>query len=150
MCHHCAPQLVLANDLYVVVLIFFNFAVPGGHRSTGEVLTSPLLSHTLILIWNTLTQNTGAGNMCKAICGVAAGAVGGVFNLHWARGSDIADIQAKFGAQHTVTGSLGLLFAYLFVQSVAHIDPTRVWALVHDTHGRTFVCQYAMHENNCF
>lgn len=67
--------------------------------------------------------------MCKAICGVAAGAVGGVFNLHWARGSDIADIQAKFGAQHTVTGSLGLLFAYVFVQSVAHIDPTRVWAL---------------------
>jgi hypothetical protein len=67
--------------------------------------------------------------MCKAICGVAAGAVGGVFNLHWAQGSDIADIQAKFGAQHTVTGSLGLLFAYKFVQSVSSVDPTRLWSL---------------------
>ena len=61
--------------------------------------------------------------MCKAICGVAAGAVGGVFNLHWAQGSDIADIQAKFGAQHTVTGSLGLLCAYQFVQTVAKSNP---------------------------
>jgi hypothetical protein len=79
-----------------------------------------------------LTQSftfAGAGNMCKAICGVAAGAVGGVFNLHWAQGSDIADIQAKFGAQHTVTGSLGLLCAYQFVQTVAQVDPTHLWAL---------------------
>jgi len=40
-----------------------------------------------------------AGNMCKAICGVAAGACNGAINLHWARGSDISDINAKFGAQ---------------------------------------------------
>ena len=37
--------------------------------------------------------------MCKAMCGVAAGACGGVINLHWAKGSDISDINAKFGAQ---------------------------------------------------
>lgn len=37
--------------------------------------------------------------MCKAICGVAAGACGGAINLHWAKGSDISDINAKFGAQ---------------------------------------------------
>lgn len=67
--------------------------------------------------------------MCKAICGVAAGAVGGVFNLHWAQGSDIADIQAKFGAQHTVTGSLGLLCAYQFVQTVAQVKPSHLWGL---------------------
>ena len=41
----------------------------------------------------------GLGNMCKAMCGVAAGACGGVINLHWAKGSDISDINAKFGAQ---------------------------------------------------
>ena len=29
------------------------------------------------------------GNMCKAICGVAAGACGGSINLHWAQGSDV-------------------------------------------------------------
>lgn len=69
------------------------------------------------------------GSMCKAICGVAAGAVGGVFNLHWAKGSDIADIQAKFGAQHTVTGSLGLIFAGLFAKSVSEFHGKRLWSL---------------------
>ena len=39
------------------------------------------------------------GNMCKAICGVAAGACGGAINLYWSSGSDISDINAKFGAQ---------------------------------------------------
>jgi hypothetical protein len=72
---------------------------------------------------------TGMGNMFKAICGVAAGSVNGVFNLHWARGSDIADIQAKSGAQHTVTGSLGLLFSYYFVKSIAKVDPKQVWSI---------------------
>lgn len=67
--------------------------------------------------------------MCKAMCGVAAGAVGGVFNLHWAKGSDIADIQAKFGAQHTVTGSLGLIFAALFAKSVSEFAGPRLWTL---------------------
>ena len=33
------------------------------------------------------------------MCGVAAGACNGAINLHWARGSDISDINAKFGAQ---------------------------------------------------
>ena len=39
--------------------------------------------------------------MCKAICGVAAGATGGAINLYWASGggSDISDVNAKFGAQ---------------------------------------------------
>jgi hypothetical protein len=37
--------------------------------------------------------------MCKAVCGVAAGACGGAINLHWAKGSDISDINSKFGAQ---------------------------------------------------
>lgn len=46
-----------------------------------------------------LTYAKAVGNMCKAICGVAAGACGGAINLHWAKGSDISDIQAKFGAQ---------------------------------------------------
>lgn len=71
----------------------------------------------------------GVGNMCKSICGVAAGAVGGVFNLHWAKGSDIADIQAKFSAQHTVTGSLGLIFAALFAKSVSQTSSLRLWSL---------------------
>jgi len=69
--------------------------------------------------------------MCKAICGVAAGATNGVFNLYWAKGegSGIADIQAKFGAQHTVTGALGLIFAALFARSVADFTGFRLWFL---------------------
>jgi Vitamin B6 photo-protection and homoeostasis len=69
------------------------------------------------------------GNMCKAICGVAAGATGGSINLHWAQGSDISDINAKFGAQHTVTGGLGLIFAALFARSVASWKLWNLWIL---------------------
>lgn len=69
------------------------------------------------------------GNMCKAICGVAAGACGGAINLHWSTGSDISDINAKFGAQHTVTGSLGLVFAALFAKSVSTVKLSHLWTL---------------------
>ena len=43
--------------------------------------------------------SSGIGNVCKAMCGVAGGACGGVLNLYWAKGTDISDINAKFGAQ---------------------------------------------------
>lgn len=69
------------------------------------------------------------GNVCKALCGVAAGACGGAINLHWAKGSDISDINAKFGAQHTMTGSLGLVFGWLFARSLARVDLWHVWTL---------------------
>lgn len=69
------------------------------------------------------------GNMCKAMCGVAAGACGGSINLHWAKGSDISDINAKFGAQHTATGALGLMFAALFARSVDHVKSLHLWTL---------------------
>ncbi|KAL7560004.1 hypothetical protein ACA910_013498 [Epithemia clementina (nom. ined.)] len=70
------------------------------------------------------------GNMCKAMCGVAAGAVGGSINLYWAaQGTDISDISAKFGAQHTVTATLGLIFAAIFARSIADVPLTTVWIL---------------------
>jgi len=69
------------------------------------------------------------GNVCKAICGVAAGACGGAINLHWSKGSDISDINAKFGAQQTVTGSIGLLLSAFFAKSVAEVPTTRLWVL---------------------
>lgn len=67
--------------------------------------------------------------MCKAMCGVAAGACGGAIDLYWSKGSDISDINAKFGAQNTVTGSLGLLFAALFARSISSTAPTIIWSL---------------------
>eukprot|EP00980_Cylindrotheca_fusiformis_P017400 scaffold5398_cov120-Cylindrotheca_fusiformis.AAC.2 len=69
------------------------------------------------------------GNICKSICGVAAGACGGSINLHWAKGSDISDINAKFGAQHTCTGALGLVFAAVFARSVNQTRPLVLWGL---------------------
>lgn len=68
-----------------------------------------------------------AGNMCKAICGVAAGACGGAINLHWAQGSDISDVNAKFAAQNTVTGSLGLIFAALLARSLSDVGTQPLW-----------------------
>lgn len=97
-----------------------------------------------------------AGNVCKAICGVAASACGGAIALHWAgatggsgdggdnslasfsspsstsssssrRSTDISDIQAKFSAQSTVTGALGLAAAAWFARSVSDLDPIRLW-----------------------
>jgi hypothetical protein len=55
----------------------------------GTLLTHVYIARLIIAV----------GNMCKAICGVAAGACGGAIHLHWAKGSDISDINAKFGAQ---------------------------------------------------
>eukprot|EP00977_Amphora_coffeiformis_P010877 scaffold2558_cov172-Amphora_coffeaeformis.AAC.8 len=69
------------------------------------------------------------GNMCKAMCGVAAGACSGPINLHWAKGSDISDISAKFGAQNTVTGSVGIVFAALFARSVSTLPIKPLWFL---------------------
>ncbi|KAG7338323.1 Vitamin B6 photo-protection and homoeostasis domain containing protein [Nitzschia inconspicua] len=69
------------------------------------------------------------GNVFKAMCGVAAGACGGSINLHWANGSDISDINAKFGAQHTVTAALGLVFAGVFAQSVNRVSSRNLWTL---------------------
>jgi len=69
------------------------------------------------------------GTAFKAICGVAAGACGGAINLHWAKGSDISDVNAKFGAQHTVTGGLGLVLAAIFARSVSTWKLWRLWVL---------------------
>eukprot|EP00588_Corethron_pennatum_P002007 CAMPEP_0194300984 /NCGR_PEP_ID=MMETSP0169-20130528/61555_1 /TAXON_ID=218684 /ORGANISM="Corethron pennatum, Strain L29A3" /LENGTH=280 /DNA_ID=CAMNT_0039051207 /DNA_START=111 /DNA_END=953 /DNA_ORIENTATION=+ len=69
------------------------------------------------------------GSVCKAMCGVAAGACGGAINLYWAKGSDISDINAKFGAQNTVTGSLGLIAAAIFAKSISSCRAPILWSL---------------------
>ena len=69
------------------------------------------------------------GTCCKAICGVAAGATGGRINLHWARNGDISDINAKFGAQHTVTGAIGLVVSAAFAKSVSNVNAARMFIL---------------------
>lgn len=66
--------------------------------------------------------------MCKAMCGVAAGACGGAINLYWAKGSDISDINAKFGAQVGSCGIFMLLlktgFLLVSLEFFVHKTPT--------------------------
>ena len=60
-------------------------------------------------------------NVCKALCGVAAGAVGGPVQLHWASRLGLGDeglseVAAKGGAQRTVVGATGLVLSGLFAR----------------------------------
>jgi hypothetical protein len=70
-------------------------------------------------------------NACKAMCGVAAGAVSGNIKLFWCRnGADLADIESKFGAQHTCTAALALIIAGFFAKAISHADNVRlVWSI---------------------
>jgi len=63
------------------------------------------------------------------MCGVAAGACGGAINLYWAKGSHISDINAKFCAQNTMTGSVGLILAATFVRSISSAPSYMLWSL---------------------
>lgn len=48
-------------------------------------------------------------SLCKAVCGIAAGATGAVIGQHWAeRNRNIADILSKSVAQYTVVSIVGL------------------------------------------
>lgn len=56
------------------------------------------------------------GNVCKALCGVAAGACGGALQMYWAAklmGTEegISEVAAKSGAQRTLMGGVGLVLA---------------------------------------
>ena len=60
-------------------------------------------------------------NVCKALCGVAAGACSGAFQLYWSMTiigtqDGISEISAKNGAQRTVIGGLGLVMAGLLAK----------------------------------
>jgi len=60
-------------------------------------------------------------NVCKALCGVAAGACSGAFQLYWSNNligtqDGISEISAKNGAQRTVMGGVGLVMAGLLAK----------------------------------
>jgi len=60
-------------------------------------------------------------NVCKALCGVAAGACSGAFQLYWSMTligtqDGISEVSAKSGAQRTVMGGVGLVMAGLLAK----------------------------------
>jgi len=69
------------------------------------------------------------GNMCKAMCGVAAYSSSGAINMHWAKGSDISDVQAKVNAQYTVSSVTGLFLAGFFAKTVSNLSQLTLWLL---------------------
>lgn len=61
-----------------------------------------------------------AAAVCKALCGIAAGATGAAIAEHWGeQHGNIADVLAKNGAQHTMVSMLGLLVTVPFATLTA-------------------------------
>jgi len=90
-----------------------------------EVLAASFPAHFLPLIC--------VGNMCKAVCGVAAGAAGSAISYHWASNEkDLADVVAKSHAQHTVTSTIGLVLAALVTRALSQSSlgsPRLLWSV---------------------
>ena len=69
------------------------------------------------------------GSVCKALCGVAAGASGAAIAEHWGgKNGNIADVLAKNGAQHTALSLFGLLISVKFAE-FANSSKQRIWTL---------------------
>lgn len=67
-------------------------------------------------------------SVCKALCGVAAGATGVIIAEHWgSKNGNIGDVLAKNGAQHTALNLLGLAVSVKFVR-FANASPKRMWS----------------------
>jgi Vitamin B6 photo-protection and homoeostasis len=67
------------------------------------------------------------GNICKAVCGVAAGASGAPLLQYW--GNDTADVSAKAGAQRSVVGAIGLIVSAVFAQWSSTARQSHIWLL---------------------
>jgi hypothetical protein len=68
------------------------------------------------------------GSVCKALCGIAAGATGAAIAEHWGeQHGNIADVLAKNSAQHTLVSVLGLLFTVQFATFTAKASPLLRW-----------------------
>ncbi|KAL7543655.1 hypothetical protein ACHAXR_012959 [Thalassiosira sp. AJA248-18] len=83
---------------------------------TLEILAPSVLSYPMLSGW--FLPLLCLGNVCKALCGVAAGACGGALQMHWAvkiigTEEGISEVAAKGGAQRTVMGAGGLILSAL-------------------------------------
>lgn len=86
---------------------------------TLEIIAPSVLSSPALSWW--FLPLVCLGNVCKALCGVAAGACSGAFQLYWSMTligtqDGISEVSAKNGAQRTVVGGLGLVMAGLLAK----------------------------------
>ncbi|OQR80777.1 hypothetical protein ACHHYP_17211 [Achlya hypogyna] len=73
-----------------------------------------------------VTEVLCISSVCKAMCGVAAGATRSSLTAHFAKNDNMADIAAKEGSQETFVTLCGLLFGMYFANAVNH-SRTSVW-----------------------
>lgn len=68
------------------------------------------------------------GSICTSLCGIAAGATGGAITSHWgSRGSNVAEVLTKNGAQHTVLSLVGLAISIPFTTFADRLSPMYTW-----------------------
>ena len=68
-------------------------------------------------------------SICKALCGVAAGASNAVISEHWgSKSGNIAEVNSKNGAQHTAVSLLGLMLSIPFTKFASKL-PTTTWTV---------------------
>ncbi|KAH9196250.1 hypothetical protein AeNC1_001769 [Aphanomyces euteiches] len=73
-----------------------------------------------------VTEILCVSSVCKAMCGVAAGATRSSLTAHFAKQDNMADIAAKEGSQETFVNMCGLLGGMYFANVVNHSRQT-VW-----------------------
>ncbi|KAF0701610.1 Aste57867_7958 [Aphanomyces stellatus] len=83
-----------------------------------------------------VTEILCISSVCKAMCGVAAGATRSSLTAHFAKHDNMADIAAKEGSQETFVNMCGLLCGMYFANAVNHSRHS-VWL--------AFVCLTAFH-----
>jgi Vitamin B6 photo-protection and homoeostasis len=68
-------------------------------------------------------------SVCKALCGVSAGASGAAINEHWgSKRGNIADVLSKNGAQHTIVSLVGLFLSIPFAR-FANSSRRHIWII---------------------
>lgn len=67
-------------------------------------------------------------SVCKALCGVAAGATGAAINAHFgSMYNNNADIMAKNGAQHNIVTLIGLGMSIWLAKAADEASPSMIW-----------------------
>ena len=71
------------------------------------------------------------GSVCKAMCGVSAGATRSALSLHFARTENVGDITAKEGIQETTITLIGLVTGMLSLSLSLSLSLTHTHTLAH-------------------
>lgn len=78
-------------------------------------------------------------SLCKAMCGIAAGATGAVICQHWGeKHGNVADVLAKNGAQHTVVSIIGLVLGMQLTRFSTSAPP--VFTVLCIRHSHVCIC----------